>query len=152
MTVPAMRPSASATKTIAWGVWRSLHTPSRSSVTLGVASASRQTARIWSTSSRRAGRMGMPSATLDPELGIEDVAQPVPHQVHAEGSEGEGGSGKGGEPPRHVEEVAALREHAAPRRRRRLDTEAEEGDSGLRHDELRELEARHDDDGGRLVG
>src|SRR5215475_6347819 len=152
MTVPAMRPSASATKTIAWGVWRSLHTPSRSSVAPGVASASRQTARIWSTSSRRARRMVMPSATLDPELGIKDVAQPVPHQVHAEGREGEGGAGAGGEPPRHVEEVAALREHAAPRGSRRLHAEAEEGDGRLRHDELRELEAGHDDDGGRHVG
>src|SRR5215470_2666388 len=80
-------------------------------------------------------------ASSHPELGIEHVAQPVADQVDAERGEGQRGAREGGQPPRHVEIVAALREHAAPRGRGRLHPEAEERDGGLGHDELGELKA-----------
>src|SRR2546422_89974 len=83
------------------------------------------------------------------ELRIQRVAEPVAQQVDAERRERERCAGERGQPPRDVEKVAALREHAAPRGRGRLDAEAEEADRGLRDDEGRELEARDDDDGGR---
>src|SRR5215831_7708329 len=89
---------------------------------------------------------------LDAELRVEDVAEPVAYEVDAERGERERGPRKGGEPPRDVEEVTALGEHAAPRRRRGLDAEAEEGNGRLGDDELRELQARHDDDGWHHVG
>ena len=60
--------------------------------------------------------------------------------------------GQGAQPPRHVQEVAALRQHAAPGGRGRLHAEAEEADGRLGHDELRELQAGHHDDGRRHVG
>src|SRR6266571_458007 len=85
------------------------------------------------------------------ELRIQRVAEPVAQQVDAERRERERCAGERGQPPRDVEKVAALREHAAPRGRGRLDAEAEEADRGLRDDEGRELEARDDDDGGRDV-
>src|SRR5262245_5912295 len=55
----------------------------------------------------------------DAKLGIEGVAQPVAHEVHPEGGEREAGAGKRGQPPGHIEEVAALGQHAAPGRRGR---------------------------------
>src|SRR5712691_11210143 len=85
------------------------------------------------------------------ELRIQRVAEPVAQQVDAERRERERRAGERGQPPRDVEKVAALREHAAPRGRGRLDAEAEEADRGLRDDEGRELETRDDDDGGRDV-
>src|SRR5947207_16002375 len=90
----------------------------------------------------RWGAWGAPGAPIqsNPKLGIQRVAQPVAEEVHAECRERERRAGKRGEPPGHVEEVAALGEHAAPRRRRRLYAEAEVADRRLGHDELRELE------------
>src|SRR3990167_11348250 len=75
------------------------------------------------------------SLRSDPELGVEAVAQPVAQQVDAERGQRERGAGERGEPPRDVQEVAALREHAAPGRCGRLDAEAEEADRRLGHDE-----------------
>src|SRR5262249_8066127 len=86
------------------------------------------------------------------KLRIERVAEPVAEHVHAERRERQRRAGRGGQPPRDVEEVAALRQHRAPRGRGRLNTEAEERDGGFRHDELRELQAGHDDDRRRDVG
>src|SRR5262245_26823708 len=80
------------------------------------------------------------------KLRIERVAEPVAEQVHAERRQRQRRARKGGQPPRDVEEVAALRQHRAPRGRGRLNTEAEERDGGLRHDELRELQTGHDED------
>src|SRR5262245_51103081 len=74
------------------------------------------------------GPLAAPPDRLDPELGVQHVAEPVPDQVDPEGGEGQGGAGEGGEPPRDVEEVAALRQHAAPVGGGGLDAEAEEGD------------------------
>src|SRR5436190_1040610 len=76
--------------------------------------------------------------SLHAELGIEGIAQPVAEQIHAERGEGQRESRKGGQPPGDVEKIAALTEHASPRRRGRLHAEAEEADGGLGHDELRE--------------
>src|SRR5262245_24860618 len=147
MTVPANRLPTSATRRTAWGEASSFSTSSRLSVRLGVAADSLQIARICSTSSRFAGRMTSPSPiALDAELGVEDVAQPVPDEVDAQRGEGQREAGERGQPPRDVEEIAALREHAAPGGRGRLDAEAEERDGRLRHDELGELQARHHDD------
>src|SRR4029453_521248 len=53
------------------------------------------------------------------EFRVEHVAQPVPDEVDAERGQGQGRAGEGGQPPRDVEVVAALRQHAAPRRGRR---------------------------------
>src|SRR6185436_7221575 len=77
----------------------------------------------------------------EPELGIERVAQPVAQQVDAQRGEGQRGAGESGQPPRDVEEVPRLAQHAAPRRRGRLHSEAEKADGRLGHDELRELQA-----------
>src|SRR5512132_198613 len=77
-----------------------------------------------STRSRVTPRMEA-SGGSDSELRIEGVAEPVAEQVDAERGEGEGQAGERHEPPRHVEEVAALRQHAAPRRGGRLHAEAE---------------------------
>src|SRR4029450_13719051 len=59
------------------------------------------------------------------EFRIEHVAQPVPDEIDAERGERQRRPGEGGQPPRHVEKIAALREHAAPGRRRGLHAEAE---------------------------
>src|SRR5947207_9031255 len=88
----------------------------------------------------------------DPELRIQGVAQPVAEQVDAERRQRERGAGERGEPPRDVQKVAALREHAPPRGGRRLDAEAEKTDRRLGDDERRELEARDHDDRRRDVG
>src|SRR5262245_19779938 len=87
--------------------------------------------------------MGTRGSVSDAKLRIECVAEPVAEEVHAEGCQRQRRTRKGGEPPRDVEEVAALRQHRAPRRRGRLNAEAEEADRGLGHDELRELQAGH---------
>src|SRR4029453_8911792 len=78
----------------------------------------------------------------NPELRVQGVAQPVAQQVDAERRQRERGAGERGEPPRDVQEVAALREHAPPRGRRRLDAGAEKADARLGADERRELETR----------
>src|SRR2546427_3735272 len=65
------------------------------------------------------------------ELRIQRVAQPVAQQVDAERRQRERRAGERGQPPRDVEKIAALRQHAAPRGRGRLDAEAEEADRGL---------------------
>src|SRR5713101_3071738 len=90
--------------------------------------------------------------SLHAELGIERVPEPVAQQVDAERGQGQRGAREGGEPPGDVEEVAALGQHAAPRRCRRLHAEAQEADRGLGHHELRELKAGHHHDRGRDVG
>src|SRR5215469_8757502 len=88
----------------------------------------------------------------DPELRVQGVAQPVAEQVDAERGEREGRTGKRGEPPRDVQKIAALRQHAAPRGRGRLHAESEETDRRLGDDERRELKARDHDDRRRDVG
>src|SRR5688500_8097838 len=77
--------------------------------------------------------------SLDSEFRVEGVAQPVAEQVHPERGERERDAGEGGQPPRDVQEITALGEHAAPRGGGRLHAEAEEADGRLRHDELGEL-------------
>src|SRR5947209_6408147 len=74
----------------------------------------------------------------DPELGVQGVAQPVAEQIDAERRECEGRAGERGEPPGDIEEVAALGEHAAPRRRRRLHAESEKADRRLGDDRSEE--------------
>src|SRR5882724_10162984 len=96
--------------------------------------------------------MVRPAPRSDSELRVEGVAQPVAEQIDTERRQREGRAGEGGEPPGDVEEVTALGEHAAPRRRRRLDAESEKADRCLGDDERRELEARDHDDGRRDVG
>src|SRR5882672_4374255 len=88
----------------------------------------------------------------DPKLRVQGVAEPVAEQVDAERGERQRRAGKRREPPRDVEEVAALRQHAAPRRRRRLDAEPEKADRRFGDDERRELQARQHNDGWRDVG
>src|SRR5262245_37999369 len=103
----------------------------------------------WSWRKNWIRSIAIPSGTTresDAELGIERVAQPVTQQVDAQRGEGQRGAGEGGQPPRDVEEVAALAQHAAPGRRGRLHAEAEKADGGLGHDELRELQTGHHDD------
>src|SRR5207249_11952822 len=88
----------------------------------------------------------------DPELGVQGVAQPVAEQIDAERRECEGRAGERGEPPGDIEEVAALGEHAAPRRRRRLHAASEKADCRRGDHERRELEPSADEDGRRVVG
>src|SRR5690242_7496873 len=59
-----------------------------------------------STTGRLSARMDA-SGRSDSQLRVERVAQPVAEQVHAQRGEREGETGKGHEPPRDVEEVAA---------------------------------------------
>ena len=51
----------------------------------------------------------------------EQVAQPVARAAHRHRREHEHETGEGRDPPDGVEVLAALLDHAAPRRRRRLD-------------------------------
>src|SRR5262245_16775584 len=63
------------------------------------------------------------------EAGIEDVSEGVAEHVEAEDGERDGGAGEDGHPGRALHEGAAgAREHGAPRRAWRRDTEAEEGE------------------------
>src|SRR5881392_3185915 len=87
----------------------------------------------------------------DSELRVQGVAEPVAEQIDAERRERERGAGEGGQPPRDIQKVAALGEHASPGRRWRLYAEPEKADGGLRDDERRELETRDHDDGGRDI-
>src|SRR2546430_440600 len=83
----------------------------------------------------------------DSELRVQGVAEPVAEQIDAERRERERGAWECGQPPRDVQKVAALGQHAAPGRRWRLHAEPEETDRGLRDDERRELQTRdHDED------
>src|SRR5215831_5925585 len=83
---------------------------------------------------------------LEFHVGIEPVAQGIPHQVDDEGREEDREAREGGDPPRveHVE--AALAQHVAPRRRGRLDAEAQEGQERLEDDHLSHLQRRDDHD------
>src|SRR5206468_11802034 len=113
------------------------------------AGAARATTTRTTVTARKKERIKSP---LNAKLRIEGVAEPVAEQVHAERRQRQRRARKGGQPPRDVEEVAALGQHRAPRGRGRLNTEAKERDGGFRHDELRELQAGHDDDRRRDVG
>src|SRR5439155_20995223 len=94
---------------------------------------------------------GRRAGSSDPELRIQRVAKPVADQIDGERGERQRGARQRRQPPRDVKEVAALRQHAAPRRRRRLHAEAEKADRRLPHDELRELQSRDHHDGGRTL-
>src|SRR2546430_2391714 len=107
------------------------------------AGAARATTTRTTVTARKKERIKPP---LNAKLRIEGVAEPVAEQVHAKRRQCQRRARKGGQPPRDVEEVAALGQHRAPRGRGRLNTEAQERDGGFRHDELRELQAGHDDD------
>src|SRR2546428_13229609 len=113
------------------------------------AGAARATTTRTTVTARKTERIRPP---LNAKLRIERVAEPVAEQVHAKRRQCQRRARKGGQPPRDVEEVAALGQHRAPRGRGRLNTEAQERDGGFRHDELRELQAGHDDDRRRDVG
>src|SRR3989449_6682442 len=54
------------------------------------------------------------AAGSDSELWVQRVAEPVAEQVDAERREGERRARERGEPPRDVEKIAALGQHAAP--------------------------------------
>src|SRR5438128_10989945 len=82
----------------------------------------------------------------DPELRVQGVAQPVAEQIDAKRREREGRAGQRREPPGDIEEVAALREHTAPRRRRCLDAEYEIGDRRVGDQAPRELQPHDHDD------
>src|SRR2546425_2864105 len=103
-------------------------------------------AKKWLVAMDPAGRRS------DPQLRVQGVAEPVAEQVDAERGERQRRAGERREPPRDVQEVAALRQHAAPRWGGRLDPEPEKADRRLGDDERRELQARQHDDGRRDVG
>src|SRR5262245_50211405 len=66
-----------------------------------------------------------------PEVPVRPVRPPGGQQVGAESRQGQRRTGKRRPPPGHVEEVATLAQHAAPRRCGRLHAEAQEGYGGL---------------------
>jgi len=77
---------------------------------------------------------------------VEDVAQTVADQVEREHGEHDGETGKDRDPGRGLEVRAALVEHVAPRRRRRLRRQSEIGQRGLDENRLRQRDgALHDE-------
>src|SRR6266436_5389628 len=84
---------------------------------------------VSTTRGRREPRVasdGYTGLLLNAKLRIERAAEPVAEQVHAERRQRQRRARKGGQPPRDVEEVAALGQHRAPRGSGRLNAEAEE--------------------------
>src|SRR2546425_332140 len=84
---------------------------------------------VSTTRGRREPRVasdGYTGLLLNAKLRIERVAEPVAEEVHAERRQRQRRARKGGQPPRDVEEVAALGQHRAPRGSGRLNAEAEE--------------------------
>src|SRR3989449_4553654 len=82
---------------------------------------------------------------------VEPVAERVAHQVDRERRQKDREPRERRDPPGVQHVHAALAEHVAPRRRRRLHAEPEEGQERLEDDHLGHLEGRDDDDGGHEV-
>src|SRR5215510_10731795 len=77
---------------------------------------------------------------LGPEPRIEDVAQAVAEQVHAEHGQHDAEPREGGDPPRLPEVVTPLAQHAAPLGLWRLATETEKAERRRRKDGRAETE------------
>ena len=79
---------------------------------------------------------------------VERVTEGVAKQVEAEHRRADREAREDRRPRRVAQEVevATVRDHAAPARRRRLHTQAEERQRGLRHDRTGDAEGRRDDD------
>src|SRR5499427_1951374 len=88
---------------------------------------------------------GIPSENpfLGPEPRIEDVAQAVAEQVHAEHGQHDAEPGEGGDPPRLPQVVAPLTQHAAPLGLWRLATETQKAERRRRKNCRAETERGH---------
>src|SRR5262249_29439397 len=80
------------------------------------------------------------------EIRVERVAERVAQEVDPHDGDEQRRAGEEREPVARVHELAALGEHAAPRRDGEGDTEAEKGQAGLGEDRARHAERRHDDE------
>src|SRR5678816_2929943 len=97
------------------------------------------------------------SSGSDLQPRIQDVTQPVAEQVHAEHREHDAEPREGRDPPRLAQVVAALAQHAAPLRLRRLAAETEKTERGGGQDGGAEAEGgghdeRRDDVGEDVAG
>ena len=77
-----------------------------------------------------------------PQARIEQIPDPVAEQVEAEHRDHDRRAGKHRGPRGHLHEGAALGQHAAPGRRRRLGAHPEEAQRGFGEDGRRDAEAR----------
>src|SRR5699024_6151986 len=85
-------------------------------------------------------------------LGIECIAQAVADPREREHGEGKEEDGREDEVRRHQYPLQAVLDHRAPRGRRRLDTEADQRESGLRHDGPGDTERHRDQERPPCVG
>src|SRR5215475_13574921 len=95
---------------------------------------------------------GSTRTVLDLQSRIERIAEPVTEQVDTEHGDQDRQARKRREPPRRGEVDASVGQHAAPRWRRRLDTEPQERERRLDHDDARHVERGHDQPGSEGVG
>src|SRR5262245_2957047 len=86
------------------------------------------------------------------ERRVEHVAQPVAEEIEAKHGDEDRDAWKGRHPPRRGEELSAFHDHVAPAGRRRLDAEAQVGETRLDENRLTEEQRALYDHGGRRVG
>src|SRR6185436_3901585 len=115
---------------------------------------SKLTPRTASTAATRPGKRTRRSSTVrigaipaSPDLGVEDVAEPVAEQVEPEAHDKDGDPRHGGHPPLVEEESPSRGDDGAPLRRRRLGPETEEAEPRGGEDDPGHVEAHADDEG-----
>ena len=78
--------------------------------------------------------------------GIEPIAQPVPEKVQAQHAAHDRQARKHADPPRRLQIITPVSQHAAPARRKRIDAKPEKSEAAFEQDIVRDIQRHQHDD------
>ena len=87
-----------------------------------------------------------------PQMRVDQIAQGIAQEIDSQSAQKDGSSWKSGKPPLQKHIVAPFRKHSAPRRCRRLDSQAEEAEQRLLDNGSSDFHGPQDKDARQQVG